>query len=74
MNTLIVNKLIHASLNDLIQPFQVDEWWIILKLINKKKAKLDKPTRNMLLIEIFNKYINNLVKNFTDDYLKNGNQ
>ena len=74
MNTLIVNKLIHASPNDLIQPFQVDEWWIILKLINKKKAKLDKPTRNMLLIEIFNKYINNLVKNFTDDYLKNGNQ
>ena len=74
MNTLIVNKLIHASPNDLIQPFQVDEWWIILKLINKKKAKLDKPTRNMLLIEIFNKYINNLVKIFTDDYLKNGNQ
>ena len=74
INPLIVNKLIHASPNDLIQPFQVNEWWIILKLINKKKAKLDKPTRNMLLIEIFNKYINNLVKNFTDDYLKNGNQ
>ena len=74
MNTLIVNKLIHASPNDLIQPFQVDEWWIILKLINKKKAKLDKSTRNMLLIEIFNKFINNLVKSFTNDYLENGNQ
>ena len=43
--------------------------------INKqKKAKLDKSTRNMLLIEIFNKFINNLVKNSTYDYLKNGDK
>ena len=74
INPLIVKKLIIASPGDLIQPFQVDEWWIILKLINKKKATLDKPTRNMLLIEIFNKFINNLVKNFTYDYLKNGDK
>ena len=74
MNPLIVNKLIIASPGELIQPFQVDKWWIILKLINKKDAKLDKSTSNMLLIEIFNKFINNLVKNFTDDYLKTGNK
>ena len=73
INPLIVNKLIIASPDELIQPFQVDELWIILKLINKKKAKLDKPTSNMLLIEIFNKFINNLVKNFTDNYLKTEN-
>jgi len=70
INPLIVNKLIFASPDELIQPFQVDEWWIILKLINKKKSKLDKPTRDMLLKEIFNKFVNNMVKNFTDDYLK----
>ena len=73
INPLIVNKLIIASPNELIEPFQVDEWWIILKLINKKIAKLDKSTKKMLLIEIFNKFINNLVENFTNDYLKNGN-
>ena len=73
INPLIVNKLIIASPNELIEPFQVDEWWIILKLINKKIAKLDKSTNKMLLIEIFNKFINNLVENFTNDYLKNGN-
>ena len=71
MNPLIVNKLIIASPGELIEPFQVDKWWIILKLINKKEAKLDKSTSNILLIEIFNKFINNLVKNFTNDYLKN---
>ena len=74
INPLIVNKLIIASPNELIEPFQVDEWWIILKLINKKKAKLDNPTSNMLFIEIFNKFINNLVEKFTFDYLKTGNQ
>ena len=73
INPLIVNKLIIASPGDLIQPFQVDEWWIILKLINKKKAKLDNPTCNMLFIEIFNKFINNLVTTFTYDYFKTGN-
>ena len=70
MNSLIVNKLLIASPGELIQPFQVDKWWIILKLIKKKEAKLDKSTCNKLLIEIFNKFINNQVKNFTYDYLK----
>ena len=70
MDPLIVNKLIIASPGELIEPFQVDKWWIILKLINKKEAKLDKSTSNILLIEIFNKFINNLVKNFINDYLK----
>ncbi len=74
INPLIANKLIIASPNELIQPFQVDEWWIILKLINKKKATLDNPTSDMLFIEIFNKFINNLVEKFTLDYFKTRNQ
>ena len=69
INPIIKDKLIITSPGELIQPFQVDEWWIILKLIKKKKAKLDKITTNMLLQEIFNKFINNLVNNFTEDYL-----
>ena len=58
-----------ASPGELIQPFQVEEWWIILKLIKKKKANLDETTSEILLLEIFNKFINNLVKNFIEDYL-----
>ena len=42
----------------------------ILKLIGKKNAKFDEQTSNMLLNEIFNKFINNLVGNITADYLK----
>ena len=71
INPIIKNKLLISSQDELIQPFQVEEWWIILKLIDKKKAKLDEPTSKMLLLEIFNKYINNLVRNFIEEYLKN---
>ena len=70
INPKIVNKLIIASVGELILPFQVDEWWILLKLISKKNAKFDEQTSNMLLNEIFNKFINNLVANITADYLK----
>ena len=74
MNPIIINKLIITSPGELIQPFQVDEWWIILKLIKRKKAKLDKQITKMLLLEIFNKFINNLVNNITDDYLQMENR
>ena len=74
INPLITNKLIISSPGELIQPFQVDEWWIILKLIKRKKAKLDKQITKMLLLEIFNKFINNLVNNITDDYLQMENR
>ena len=70
INPVIRNKLIISSQNELIQPFQVDEWWIILKLIEKKKAMLDAATSKILLLEIFNKYINNLVRNLIEEYLK----
>ena len=68
INPIIINKLMIASPGELIQPFQVDEWWIILKLIKKKNAKLDNPTSKMLLLEIFNKFINNLAENITDEF------
>ena len=70
INPIIADKLIISSPGELIQPFQVDEWWIILKLIKKENAKLDKKTSKMLLIEIFNNFINNLVGNITAEYLK----
>ena len=70
MNPIIINRLINTSPGELIQPFQIDEWWIILKLLKREKAKLDKTTTKMLLQEIFNKFVNKLVNNFTEDYLK----
>ena len=68
-NPIIRNKLFSENVGNLIKPFQVEEWWLIIKLIEKKHAKLDKKTSKMLLKEIFDKFINRLVKSCIEDYL-----
>ena len=70
VNSIIREKLINASNGNLIMPFQVDEFWVIIKLIKKKKAKLDNQTTKMLLIEIFDNFINKLTQNFLEDHFK----
>ena len=49
-------------------PFQVDEWWIIIKLLEKKQAKLDKETTKILLMEIFDNFVKQLTNNFLENY------
>ena len=66
VNPLIKNKLLNSSIGNLIMPFQVDEWWLIIKLLEKKQAKLDEETSKVLLMEIFD----NFVKKLTNDFLK----
>lgn len=66
-NPIIRNKLINATVGNLMQPFQVDNWWLIIKLIEKKDAKLETITSKMLLKEIFDKFINKLLKSFIED-------
>ena len=70
VNSIIREKLINASNGNLIMPFQVDEFWVIIKLIKKKKAKLDNKTTKMLLTEIFDNFINKLTQNFLEGYFK----
>ena len=70
VNAIIREKLINSSDGKLIMPFQVDEFWLIIKLIKKKKAKLDNKTTKMLLTEIFDNFINKLTQNFLEDHFK----
>ena len=67
---IIKNKLFNSSIGEFILPFQVDKWWLIIKLLEKKKAKLDKETTKILLVEIFDNYIKKLTNNFLENYLK----
>ena len=66
-NPIIKNKLINATVGNLMHPFEVDNWWLIIKLIEKKDAKLDTMTSKMLYKEIFDKFINKLLKSFIED-------
>ncbi len=70
VNPIITNKLFNSTIGNLIMPFQVDEWWLIIKLLEKKHAKLDKKTTKMLLIEIFNNYVKKLTQNFLENHFK----
>ena len=69
-NPIIINKLLSSTIGNLIMPFQVDEWWLIIKLLEKKQAKLDKKTTKMLLIEIFNNYVEKLTKNSIENHFR----
>ena len=62
INPIIRNQLFNTSVGNLIAPFQVNNWWLIIKLIEKKNAQLDTNTSQMLLNEIFNIFISKLVK------------
>ena len=70
VNPIIINKLFNSTIGNLIMPFQVDEWWLIIKLLEKKQAKLDKKITKMLLIEIFNNYVKKLTQNFLENHIK----
>ena len=63
-NPIIRNKLFCANEGNLIHPFQVDEWWLIIKLIEKKHAKLDNVMSKVLLKELFDKFVDKLLNSF----------
>ena len=68
VNPIIFNKLLNSSIGDLIMPFQIDEWWFIIKLLEKKQAKLDEETTKVLLMEIFDNFVKKLTNNFMENH------
>ena len=64
----IKEKLIGSSEGDLLQPFQADDWWIIIKLIEKKEAKLDYLMKKNLFLEMFNEFVNKITNEILKDY------
>ena len=67
INPIIQNKLLNSDIGNLIEPFQVDEWWIIIRLLEKKDAKLDKQTIRIMFSELFENYIQESVKTFIEE-------
>ena len=68
VNPIIMKKLLNSSIGNLIMPFQVDEWWVIIKLLEKKQAKLDKETTKMLLMELFDNFVKKVTQNFIENH------
>ena len=64
----IKEKLRSYDIGNLIKPFQIDKWWLIIKLLDRKQAKLDKKTCKIMALELFDIFVQDkvseLIKNF----------
>ena len=58
----------NSTEGELLQPFQADDWWIIIKLIEKKEAKLDYLMKKNLFLEMFDEFVNKITKEILKDY------
>ena len=64
----IKEKLISTKEGELLQPFQADDWWIIIKLIEKKEAQLNHDTRKILMLEMFEIFVDKITKEILEDH------
>ena len=65
---IIRKNLVNATEGELLQPFQADDWWIIIKLIEKKEAKLNYLMKKNLLLEMFDMFVNKITNEILEDY------
>ena len=64
-------KLLTAKIKELLNPFQVDKWWVILRLEDKIEAKLDDFVRSKITLSLFDKWVNVLTINSSKRLIEN---
>ena len=67
----IKEKLRNYDIGNLIKPFQIDKWWLIIKLLDRKQAKLDKKTCKIMALELFDIFVQDKVSEVIKNYFKN---
>ena len=60
---VLKEKLLTAKNGELLNPFRVDSWWVIVRLEEKIEAKLDDLTRQKITLSLFDKWVNILTVN-----------
>ena len=65
VHPVLKEKLLTAKKGELLNPFQVDKWWVILRLEEKVEAKLDDLVRTRITLSLFEKWVNILTINST---------
>jgi len=61
MHPLIIEKLRNYDVGTLIKPFQINNWWLIIKLLEEKQAMLDEETTKRIAFELCEIFIQNKV-------------
>ena len=61
MHPKIKEKLRNYDIGNLIEPFQIDDWWLIIRILDRKQAKLDKKTCKIMALELCDIFIQDKV-------------
>tara|TARA_A100001011_G_C14314231_1_gene847113 strand:- start:3370 stop:4119 length:750 start_codon:yes stop_codon:yes gene_type:complete len=64
---IIEELLKKASPGILVEPFKVEKWWLIIKLIKRNQASLDFETTKTMLFELFDNFIEKKVNNVIEE-------
>jgi parvulin-like peptidyl-prolyl isomerase len=73
VHPVLQEKLLTAKKGELLNPFQVDKWWVILRLEEKTEAKLDDFVRTKISLSLFDKWVNILTINSLKNLVGNTN-
>ena len=71
VHPVLKEKLLTAKKGELLNPFQVDKWWVILRLEEKVEAKLDDFVRTRITLSLFDKWVNILTINSSKKLINN---
>ena len=68
---VLKENLLTAKNGELLNPFRVDSWWVIVRLEEKIEAKLDDLTRQKITLSLFDKWVNILTVNSSKKLIDN---
>ena len=71
VHPLLKNKILTAKKGELLNPFQIDKWWVILRVEDKIEAKLDDSQRSKITLSLFDKWVNILTINSLKKLINN---
>ena len=71
LHPLIREKLRDYDIGKLIKPFQIDNWWLIIKLLEKKEASLDQNTYKQMALELCEIFVHDKVNELIKKNFRN---
>ena len=71
IHPVLKEKLLTAKKGELLNPFKMDSWWVIVRLEEKVEAKLDDKARQRITLSLFDKWVNILTINSTKKLINN---
>ena len=71
VHPILKEKLFTAKKGELLNPFKIDKWWVVLRLEDKIEAKLDNSLRSKITLSLFDKWVKILTINTLKKLINN---